>query len=457
MDLRKEIRLGRTEMSTRELGRVEVLARIRSKQLRIVDASQLMGVSYRQAKRLWKRYREEGAAGLKHRSAGRRSNHAREWKLRKKVLRLVREKYGGAVGERFGPTLAAEHLASEDGLKIDAETLRRWMLAEGLWSRERRRKRHRRRRERKEHFGEMVQMDGSFHSWLEGRGPEGCLIDMVDDATNKTWAQLGEQETIWAVADGLRAWIERYGVPLALYVDWKNLYKRRATPKEWLRGEEPITQFGRMCAKLGIELIAASSPQAKGRVERVHGTHQDRLVKKMRRKQISSHAQANVYLERDYLPEHNGRFTRVAAKPEDYHRRAPRATELDRIFRVERERTISEDCVVRYENRFFQLESRHYAPAEGKVMVCEGRHGSITIEYRGRALPCREIAAPARPSEYAVKVKGEGASRQQAKRKCVPAANHPWRGAILRAQQKRELKAAAVAERASLARPSASP
>ena len=130
MDLRKEIRLGRTEMSKRELGRVEVLARIRSKQLRIVDASRLMGVSYRQAKRLWKRYREEGAAGLQHRSAGRHSNHAREMKFRKKVLQLVREKYGGAVGERFGPTLAAEHLAAEDGLKIAAETLRRWMLAE---------------------------------------------------------------------------------------------------------------------------------------------------------------------------------------------------------------------------------------------------------------------------------------------------------------------------------------
>jgi transposase len=140
--------LGRTEMSKRELRRVEVLARIRSKQLRIVDASQLMGVSYRQAKRLWKRYREEGAAGLQHRSAGRRSNHAHESQLRKKVLQLVREKYGGAVGERFGPTLSAEHLGS---------TLRRWMLAEGLWSRERRRRRHRRRRERKEHFGEMVQ------------------------------------------------------------------------------------------------------------------------------------------------------------------------------------------------------------------------------------------------------------------------------------------------------------
>jgi hypothetical protein len=250
-------------MSKRELGRVEVLARVRSKQLQVVDAGRLMRVSYRQAKRLWKRYREEGATGLKHRSAGRPSHRAHEPKFRRKVLQLVRKKYGGPVGERFGPTLAAEHLESEDRLKVDGETLRRWMLAEGLWSRERKRRVHRRRRERKEHFGELVQMDGSFHAWLEERGPEGCLIDMVDDATNTTWAQLGEQETIWAVADTLRVWIERNGVPLALYVDWKNLYKRPATPGERLRGEEPITQFGRMCAKLNIEVIAASSPQAK--------------------------------------------------------------------------------------------------------------------------------------------------------------------------------------------------
>ena len=156
-------------MSKRELGRVEVLARVRSKQLRVVDAGVLMGVSYRQAKRLWKRYGEEGAAGLKHRSAGRASNRAHGEKFRQKVLRQVREKYGGVVGERFGPTLAAEHLASEDGLQVDGETLRRWMLAAGLWSRERKRRAHRRRRERKEHFGEMVQLDGSFHRWLEER------------------------------------------------------------------------------------------------------------------------------------------------------------------------------------------------------------------------------------------------------------------------------------------------
>jgi transposase len=447
-------------MSERELERVEVLARVRSQQLRVVDAGRLLRMSYRQAKRMWKRYREEGAAGLKHRSAGRVSNRAYPKQFRRKVLRLVREKYGGAVGERFGPTLAAEHLASEDGLKMQAETLRRWMLEAGLWSRERRRRRHRQRRERKEHFGELVQMDGSFHAWLEERGPEGCLIDLVDDATNITWARLGEQETIWAVADALRAWIERYGVPLALYVDWKNLYKRAATPKERLRGEEPITQFGRMCAKLGIELIAASSPQAKGRVERVHGTHQDRLVKKLRRKQTCRCEVANVYLEREYLPEHNRRFARAPAKRENYHRRAPRAAELDRIFRLESERTISEDWVVRYENRYFQLEpqSRAHPPARSKVWVCQGRHGQIGIEYRGRVLPWREIPVPTKPQALAAApvrkpcrvpvARGQGKWR--------PPLDHPWHEAARRAVRQKALREEAAAG-ASLAWPCASP
>src|SRR5262250_3331061 len=425
-------------MSKRELARIEVLARVQSKQLRVVDAGPLMQVSYRQAKRLWKRYREEGAAGLQHRNAGQPSNHTHEKKFRQKVLQLVREKYGGEVGERFGPTLAAEHLAAEDTLQVNAETLRRWMLAEGLWSRERKRRRHRRRRDRKEHFGEMVQMDGSFHAWLEERGPEGCLIDMADDATNTTWAQLGEQETIWAAADALRAWIERYGVPLALYVDWKNLYKRPATPGERLRGEEPITQFGRMCKKLGIELIAASSPQAKGRVERVHGTHQDRLVKKLRRKGIVSHEATNVYLRSEYLAEHNRRFARAAARKEDYHRRAPRAAELDRIFRLESERTIGNDWVVRYANHYFQLEpqSRHYVPARSKVLVCEGRYGGIGIEYRGRALGWKQIAAPLKPPPRAV---GARVAVAFAKRKWMPPADHPWREPR-RVMQQKELR-----------------
>ena len=440
-------------MSKRELRRVEVLARVKSKQLRLADAGLLMGVSYRQAKRLWKRYRTEGAAGLKHRSAGRRSNRAYGERFRQRVLGLVREKYGGAVGERFGPRLAAEHLRSEDGEEVNAETLRRWMLEAGLWSRERRRRRHRRRRERKEHFGELVQMDGSFHDWLEGRGPGGCLMDLVDDATNRTLARIGAEETIWAAAGALRVWIECHGVPQALYVDWKNLYGRAATSQERLRGEEPITQFGRMCQKLGIELIMASSPQAKGRVERIHGTHQDRLVKKLRRKGISSHAEANRYLEAEYLVEHNHRFARAAARPEDYHRRAPGQTALDRIFCLERERTISEDWVVRYENRFFQLqpESRNYAPAKAKVVVWERPDGQMGIEYRGRAVQWREIAAPLRPL---AQEKTTPTVAKAAKKKWVPPANHPWREAARRQMAR---KAVGAAQQRSWALPSAAP
>ena len=421
-------------MSDRELGRVEILARVKRRELRVVDAAVLMGVGYRQGKRLWKRYREEGAKGLKHGSAGRRSNRAYAQEFRQRVLGLVRDKYGGPVGECFGPTLAAEHLAAEDGQEVHAETLRRWMLEEGLWNRERRRRRHRRRRERKAHFGEMVQMDGSFHRWLEERGPEGCLMDLVDDATNTTLARLGKEETIWAAAGALRAWIERYGVPLKLYVDWKNVYKRSANAQERLRGEEPITQFGRMCAKLGIELMAASSPQAKGRVERVHGTHQDRLVKKLRLERIASQAEANAYLGAEYLAEHNRRFARPAARPEDYHRRAPCAAKLDRIFRLESERVISDDWVVRYEWRFFQLEpqSRHYAPARGRVVVCEWPEGRVEIEYRGRAVPWREIAAPVRasvPEAQPAMEPTQAPMSAPAQRKWVPPPDHPWRQA----------------------------
>jgi len=378
-----------------------VLARVSSKELKVVDAASLMGVSYRQAKRLWKRYREEGAKGLRHRSAGRASARAKPARFRRRVIQLVREKYGAGEGERLGPTLAAEHLASEDGMRMDAETLRRWMLAAGLWSRRRKRKPYRQRRERRRHFGELVQMDGSFHDWLEERGPGGCMMNMTDDATSEVELRLGKEETIGAAASTLRAWIEKHGVPQALYVDWKNLYKRAPTQGEQLRGEEPVTQFGRMCEKLGIEMIAAGSPQAKGRVERNHGTHQDRLIKKMRRKKIGTHEQANVYLQQEYLREHNQRFRCAAAEAEDYHRRAPSAAELREVFRLESERVLSNDWVVRYDNRLFQVQaqSRQYAPAQEKVVVSEWQDGTIEIAYRGRKLPWKEISRMlARPS-----------------------------------------------------------
>src|SRR6202521_5322003 len=335
-------------MSTREHQRAEVLGRVKSKTLRLTEAAKMLEVSYRQAKRVWGRNREERAQRLQHRSAGGRLDRAEGEKFRRKVLQLVREKYSGTEQERFGPTLAAEHLAGEDGLKVGEETLRRWMLAEGLWSRARRRKAHRKRRERRQHFGDLVQLDGSFHAWFEERGPRGCLMNMVDDATGTTCCRLGEQETIWAAVGVLRSWIGKYGVPRALYTDWKNVYKRQPTEGERLRGKAPTTQFGRMCERLEISIIAASSPQAKGRVERNNGVHQDRLVKKLRRQGIQSYEATNEYLEAEYLPEHNQRFAREAARAENYHVGAPSAAKLREVFRLETERWISNDWVVQY-------------------------------------------------------------------------------------------------------------
>src|ERR1700724_3259068 len=383
-------------MSERELMRATVLAQVKSGAWRLVQAAERMDLSYRQAKRLWKRYRSNGAAGLVHRSAERASNRARPKKVRRKVVSLIRQKYSGEVGQRFGPTLAAEHLASEDQIEISVATVRRWMLAEGLWSRERKVREHRQRRARREHFGELVQLDGSFHEWLEGRGPRGCLMNLVDDATSTTLCRMGEQETIWAAVGVLTAWIDKYGVPRALYTDWKNVYVREPTQKEVLHGRPALTQFGRMCERLGIKIIAAGSPEAKGRVERNHGTHQDRLVKKLRRKGVQSYAAANEYLEKKYLPEHNRRFARAAAEKEDYHRQAPSRAELRQIFRLETERRISNDWVVRHHGRYWQLKPRHrhYGPTQAKALVCEWEDGSVEVHYRGECLAFQELAEP---------------------------------------------------------------
>lgn len=417
-------------MSKKELDRVGVMARVRSGELQLVQAAELLGVSYRQAKRLGKRYREQGAVGLKHGNAGRRSHNAVAEEKQEEALRLVREHYGGGVGERFGPTLAAEHLEREHGCTVHAETLRRWMLAAGLWSQARKRKPYRKKREAKAHFGELLQLDGSHHRWLEGRGAKGCLMNLVDDATAAAEMVMEKEETIWGAVRVLRRWIERYGVPLALYVDGKNIYVREATAQEKMRGEQPLTQFGRMCAQLGIGIIAAGSPQAKGRVERAHGTHQDRLVKKLRVKQITTQEETNRFLEGEYLEEHNRKHARPAAQAADYHRAAPSAEQLDRIFRLEQERVIGNDWVVRYGNRCFQLQrqSGHYAPARGRVQVYEAADGKIAIEYRGRELKWEEIAAPVKRAVEPVWARAEQTVKMPLRRgKTIPAANHPWR------------------------------
>jgi transposase len=413
-------------MSTPELKRAGVLARVVAGTLTLGSAATLMGVSYRQAKRLCARYRDRGAAGVQHGSAGRTSNRATSSRVRKRALALIRAKYSGTIDERFGPTLAAEHLASEDGLTVDHETLRRWMLADGLWSRMRKRSPHRRRRERKAHFGELVQMDGSFHDWFEGRAPVSCLLTLVDDATGTTLGRLGAQETIWAAVGVLRAWIDRYGVPRALYTDWKNVYVRPPNQMERVTGAEPLTQFGRMCATLGIQIIPASSPQAKGRVERNHGTQQDRLVKKLRRRGIVDVETANGFLEVTYWADYNARFVRAAASTDDFHVARTRGLRLDLVFRLEEVRTVSNDWVVRYHNRLLQLE-RHsgQAPARSTVVVCEDAAGALEIRYRDRAMRWTEIVAgAAAPPPMPVLIAQPAAPSLPRPRVAV---DHPWR------------------------------
>lgn len=409
-------------MSAKEVRRAGVMERVGGGELRLVAAAELLGLSYRQTKRIHQRYRQEGARGLVHRSAGRPSNRSKPRKFREKVLRLVRQKYGGGPGERFGPTLATEHLEGEDGLKVDAETLRRWMLEEGLWSRERNRRAYRRRRERRRHFGELLQLDGSFHDWLEARGPQACLMDLVDDATGTMMCLLAEEETIWAAVDLLWAWVKKYGVPQALYTDGKNVYVREATEEEKLGGQAPLTAFGRMCQKLGIRIIAAHSPQAKGRVERKHGVHQDRLIKKMRLQRIGTLEEGNDYLRRQYWAEHNRRFARPPAGPADFHTAVPQGLDLRKVFCLEEERTVSNDWVVRYNSRLLQIQkqSEFYPPAQGKVTVSEWRDGSLHVLYRGQPVAWRELA---QPPLWEPKQKLPTPPRKR----YVPGRDHPWR------------------------------
>lgn len=380
-------------MSTKEMRRGLVLAQVAAGELPLTAAARQLAVSYRHAKRLYQRYKAQGRLGVRHGNVGRRSNRAVPPSEQATVLDLVRTHYGGmaarGAGQRFGPTLAAEHLWLEHGRLVPVPTLRRWMLADGLWSRQRRARAPHVRRARRPAFGELLQLDGSFHDWFEGRGPRPCLMSLIDDATGTVLSHFGAQETTWAAAGLLRAWVEQYGVPRALYVDAKTVYVREATSQELAAGVAPHTQFGRMCAALGIEVIVARSPEAKGRIERNHGTNQDRLIKQMRRTGIASIEGANAYLAATYLAQHNARFAVAPAVAADAHLPVPRGRGLDDVFCLETVRQLGNDWVVRYQNQGLQVTptraaQRHAAPGR-RVVVRESATGELTVVVRSPA------------------------------------------------------------------------
>ncbi len=375
-------------MSDRELLRVAVLARVVEGELTSGEGAELLALSVRQVKRLRKRFVLSGAKGLAHGNLLKPSNHRHSPALRARVIELIGERYSGPAergwGQRFGPTLVAEHLLEDEGIKVPVSSLRRWMKAEGLWTRKRKWHHRFRRRARRSHFGELVQLDGSFHDWLEDRGPSGCVMTMTDDSTGKQLALMGKEETLWSAAGLLRWWVEEYGVPRALYTDLKTLYH---SPGSRTGGgdDRPLTRFGVMCSKLGIELIRASSPQAKGRVERTHGTNQDRLVKKLRLKGISAHEEMNRYLKEIYLPAHNARFAKQPSDPADYHlplKAVIGRMKLEDVWCREENRQLSNDGVISYGNRKLQVTERRDMPRRSKVVVRTTEDGSVRVIYR---------------------------------------------------------------------------
>ena len=420
-------------MSRKERERLTIMAGIQQEELTLVQAAELMAVGYRQCKRIWRRYQDAGDAGLVHRLRGKPSARRKPPELRAQALaRYAEERYSD-----FGPTLMAEHLLKEK-LVVDHETLRRWRLAAGQHTVRRRKQKHRQWRERKPCFGAMVQLDGSHHDWFEGRGTKCVLMVMVDDpssvavllrrvdATNQMRARFFEEETTRASYEVLADWVRQHGLPASLYVDRDSIYRCEGQPgiPEQLAGKQPQTQFGRAMEQLGIGLILANSPQAKGRVERMNGTLQDRLVKEMRLAGINDIESGNRFLNSGYLRAFNRRFTYEAASPVDVHRSAPR--NWNEVLSWEAERVVQGDWTVTCEGQRYQLDRQHEAMSlvRRKVIVRTLRDGRVQLVYQGQALKWRTLPAGTMRKPPGAKPVLAEKTTPAVK---MPGLNHPWR------------------------------
>lgn len=411
-------------MSTRERKRLGVIERVSEGLLKLRVAAEMMKVSYRQAKRIARRYRDDGDAGLVHKGRGRASNRRKPEKIRRRAVELYASRYAG-----FGPLLASEHLASDHGLVVDHETLRRWLIEAGLWKAGHIKEKHCEARERRPRRGDLVQIDGSDHDWFEGRGPRPVLMVMIDDATNTTFARFYESEDTASAYDVFERYARIYGLPSALYPDRDSIYvcTREANIEEELAGLGPETQFARAMRELKVEIIPAYSPQAKGRVERRHGLFQDRLVKEMRLLGISTIAAANKFLDEIFLPMINARFTLKPKDPVNGHRRCPAASTLDMALSWHEARVVAKDWTVRWKNKRFQIDARHASlglPGR-RVTFVEKRSGSITMLYKQLTLSFRDapVSAPTPVSQP----KAPTASKPR--KPWIPPPDHPWRKA----------------------------
>lgn len=371
--------------SQEELKRLHVIRKVLERAIKQARAAEVLSLSSRQIRRLARRVKGEGDRGIIHKSRGKPSNRRIGDKVKARAIKFYQERYKG-----FGPTLAAEKLLEGQRIQVSDETLRGWLIEWGDWKKRCKRRGHRQWRERKEHYGEMVQMDGSHHDWLEGRGPACVLMGYIDDATGRGFGRFYEYEGTQPAMDSFGGYIRRYGIPLKVYLDKHTTYKSNGKPslEEELAGVEPLSEFERALKELGVEVIHAHSAQAKGRVERFFGTLQDRLVKEMRLRGIGSIEEANLFLE-EYWPEFNGRFGVDPREKGDLHRPVPRGLKLEDVLCIKGKRALRNDFTVAYNRRLYQVEDSIRA---SKVMVYEGLDGSIRLKHKGRILKIREIA-----------------------------------------------------------------
>ncbi len=421
----------RIALSARERDRLKVLHEVREGHLSQVEGSRRLRLSTRQVRRLERRVEAEGDGGLIHRLRGRPSNRRIPEEARERILGEVKKQYAD-----FGPTLAAEKLAGVKG-RVSRETLRKWMIEAELWrARPKRLRAVHVWRERRAALGELVMMDSSPFRWLEERGPELHLIALIDDATSRIWGRFVEHDSSLENLRTLGGWLKRYGRPLALYTDKNSLFvtTRSLELDEQLEGvRQPRTQFGRALAELGIEWIPAHSPQAKGRIERLFATLQDRLVKEMRLAQVRTLEQANRFLAKIFIPFWEQRFTVLPRSGHDAHRALGPDHRLEQILSVREPRSVAPDYTLRWRGQTWGIPREEVrAGLRGAQVELEQRlDHTIWVRFRGSYLslrPCPPVRLAASPSG----LRPPGlAAKPRAKSKYIPPPDHPWRRTFL--------------------------
>ncbi len=402
-------------MAQHELRRLHVIRKAIDRVITQKDASEVIGLSLRQVQRLVACVRREGDKGIIHKSRGRPSNRSISDAIRRKVLALFKTAY-----HDFGPTLASEKLFERDKIKINDETLRLWLREEGIPYRERKKRPHRQWRERKACFGQMVQMDGSHHAWLEDRGPWCVFMGYIDDATGIPFGRFYMSEGTNPALDSLKRYIKRYGIPQSIYLDNHTTYKspKKQSIEDELNNIIALSQFERAAEELGINVIHADSPRAQGRVERLVKTWQDRLVKDLRLEGIKTIDEANIHL-RSFLPKYAKRFAVKARKAGDLHRRIPKDMDLDGILCVKTERALRNDFTVAHNRKLYQILDNVRAI---RVMVEDRLDGSVVIRHKDKALGFKEISIHPKREEP----KTAGSFKPKRVYEPVPI-DHPWR------------------------------